>query len=255
VNTYQSLHARRYDLIFADKPYAAEAQFVDGLLGRPRGRLLDLACGTGRHALEFTRLGWAVTGVDYGADLLVRARESAQAAGAEIRFVEQDMCALDLGTERYDAITCLFDSIGYPQSDEGVVAALEGARRHLAPGGTLVAEFLHGPAMTASYDPVKVRTWALPDGGELLRVSLTQLDVEHSVMHVGYDLVELDPDGTYRRERETHANRYFTVSEMRSLLRMAGLEARGFRHAYNEDPTITADTWHVLLTAAYGAAS
>jgi SAM-dependent methyltransferase len=249
VNTYRSLHARHYDLIYAGKPYAEEAAFVDGLLGRPRGALLDLACGTGRHAVELTRRGWAVTGVDYGADLLERARANAEAAGVDLRLYEQDMRALDLGDERFAAVTCLFDSIGYPQSDEGVVAALRGAREHLAPGCVLAVEFLHAPAMLRGYEPVKVRTWELPGGGELLRVSRTHLDLESSVMHVAYDLLELGGDGTYERALEEQANRYFTVSEMRGLLREAGLAERDFVAAYARDPAITADTWHVLALA------
>jgi SAM-dependent methyltransferase len=250
VNTYRSLHARHYDLIYAGKPYAAEAAFVDGLLGRPRGALLDLACGTGRHAVELAHLGWTVTGVDYGAELLERARANAESAGVELRLHEQDMRDLDLGGERFDAVTCLFDSIGYPQTDEGVVAALRGARAHLAPGGTFVAEFLHAPAMIRGFDPVKVRTWDLGDGGELLRVSRTRLDLERGVMHVAYDLLELDADGTYRRAAEEQANRYFTVSEMRGLMRAAGLAERAFVHAYAEDPAVTGDTWHVLAVAS-----
>ena len=249
MNTYQSLHARHYDLIYAGKPYAAEAAFVDRAIARPRGTLLDLACGTGRHAVEFSRLGWTVTGVDYGADLLQRARANAQAAGVAVAVLEQDMRHLDLGAERFDAVTCLFDSIGYPQTDDGVVAALTGARRHLAPDGVLVAEFLHGPAMVAGYDPLKVRTWRLDDGGELLRVSRTRLDLEASVMHVAYDLLELGPDGRYERSAEEQANRYFTVSDMRGLVRRAGLAERDFVHAYGADPAVTTDTWHVLVVA------
>lgn len=249
MNTYRDLHARHYDLIYAGKPYAAEAAYVDRLVDRSPGTLLDLACGTGRHAVEFARMGWAVTGVDYGADLLERARANAEAADVEVRLVEQDMRALDLSGERFDAVTCLFDSIGYPQSDEGVIAALTAARRHLAPGGVLVAEFLHGPAMIRGFDPIKVRTWALPDGGELLRVSRTDLDLEGGVMHVAYDLLELRPDGRYARAAEEQANRYFTVSEMRGLLQRAGLAEHGFLHAYGDDRAVTADTWHVLVVA------
>ena len=249
MNTYQSLHARHYDLIYAGKPYADEAAFVDRVIARPRGALLDLACGTGRHAVEFSRLGWAVTGVDYGAELLERARANASAAGVDLALYQQDMRELDLGGERFDAVTCLFDSIGYPQTDEGIVAALSAARRHLAPDGVLVAEFLHGPAMIAGYDPLKVRTWPLDAGGELLRVSRTRLDVVASVMHVAYDLLELGPDGRYRRAKEEQANRYFTVSEMRGLLHRAGLVERGFLHAYGDDLAVTRDTWHVLAVA------
>jgi SAM-dependent methyltransferase len=234
VNTYQALHARHYDLIYADKPYAAEAAFVAAHLPAG-GRLLDLACGTGRHARAFAEQGWEVTGVDYSPDLLERAR----AAAPELRFVEADMRTLDLD-ERYDAVTCLFDSIGYPQTDEGVVAALASARRHLAPGGVLAVEYLHAPAMLRSFDPVKVRRVGIPDGGTLLRVSSTALDDE---------LVELRGDGTYEGAAERQANRFFTVPEFRVLLREAGLRERAAVAAYADAAEVTADTWHVLAVA------
>ena len=151
--------------------------------------------------------------------------------------------------ERFDAITCLFDSIGYLQADDGIVAALAAMRRHLAPDGVFVAEFLHAPAMIRGYEPVKVRTWPLPSGGELLRVSRTTLDVERGVMQVTYDLLELGRDGGYQRAAEEHANRYLSVSEMRGLLWRAYLAERAFVHAYADDPQIDGDTWHVLAVA------
>jgi SAM-dependent methyltransferase len=245
MNTYQALHARHYDLIYADKPYAGEAAFVTARLPAP-GRLLDLACGTGRHARAFAEQGWEVTGIDYSADLL----ELARAAAPDIRFVEADMRTLDLG-ERFDAVTCLFDSIGYPQTDEGVVAALAAAGRHLEPGGVLAVEHLHTPAMLRSYDPVKVRRWALEDGGTLLRVSATELDAARSVMEVDYELLELRADGTYERATEHQANRFFTVPEFRALLREAGLRPRAAEAAYDGATDVTADTWHVLELAGH----
>jgi SAM-dependent methyltransferase len=241
-NTYRALHAAHYDLIYAGKPYAHEARFVAERLPPP-GRLLDLACGTGRHAAEFAKLGWDVTGVDYSPDLLERARANAPDA----RLVEADMRELDLG-EQFDAVTCLFDSIGYPQSDEGVIAALSAARRHLAPGGVLAVEYLHTPALLESFDPLKVRRWDA-DGARLVRVSETRLDAAASVMHVDYELIELRADGSYAEARETQSNRFFTADEFRALLGEAGLAETATVAAYADDPAITADTFHLLTTA------
>jgi SAM-dependent methyltransferase len=238
-NTFQGLHARYYDLIYAGKPYAAEARFVHDLLGGGPGRLLDVACGSGRHARELAQLGWDVTGVDYSPDLLERAR----AAGIEVH--EQDMRALDVPGAPFDAVTCLFDSIGYPQDNEGVVAALEGMRRH---GGRVAVEFLHAPALLAHADPVRVRRWDLPDGGELLRVSETEIDAPAMTMHVTYDVVELRADGGYARERERQSNRFFAVEEMRALMRLAGLRVDRFVPAY-EDGGIGTGTFHVIAVA------
>ena len=241
-NTYRALHAAHYDLIYAGKPYAAEARFVAERLPPP-GRLLDLACGTGRHAAEFAKLGWEVTGVDYSPDLLERAHANAPDA----RLVEGDMRELELG-EQFDAVTCLFDSIGYPQSDEGVVAALSAARNHLAADGVFAVEYLHTPAMLASADPLKVRRWDA-DGTRLVRVSETRLDAAACVMHVDYELIELRADGSYAEARETQSNRFFTAGEFRALLAAAGLAETGTVAAYTDDPAITADTVHLLTTA------
>jgi SAM-dependent methyltransferase len=242
VNTYRALHAAHYDLIYAGKPYAEEARFVAGRLPA-RGRLLDLACGTGRHAAEFAKLGWEVTGVDYSPDLLERARANAP----EARFIEADMRELDLG-EAFDAVTCLFDSIGYPLTDDGVISALSAARRHLAPHGVLAVEYLHAPAMLSSADPLKVRRWQA-DEGRLIRVSETRLDAAACVMHVDYELIELRGDGTFDEAGETQSNRFFTASEFRALLGEAGLAETATVAAYADDPAIGAETFHLLTTA------
>jgi SAM-dependent methyltransferase len=238
LNTFQGLHARHYDLIYAQKPYADEARFVHELLGATPGRLLDVACGSGRHAREFAALGWEVTGVDYSPDLLARAR----AAGIDV--IEQDMRALDVPGAPFDAVTCLFDSIGYPQDDDGIVAALEGMARH---GGRVAIEFLHAPALLAGADPVRVRRFELPDGGVLVRISETELD--ESVMHVSYEVIALHPDGSYEREVERQSNRFFAVEEMRALMQRAGLGVDRFVPAY-EHGEIGPDTFHVIAVAS-----
>jgi SAM-dependent methyltransferase len=239
-NTFQGLHARHYDLIYAQKPYAEEAHFVHELLGGGPGRLLDVACGSGRHARELAALGWAVTGVDYSTDLLELAE------GLEVH--QQDMRQLEIPGPPFDAVTCLFDSIGYPQDNDGIVAALAGMHRHLAPGGRVAVEFLHAPAMLAGADPVRVRRFELPEGGTLVRISETTLDSTTSVMHVDYEVIELGPDGSYRRETERQSNRFFAVEEMRALMELAGLRVERFVPAY-EDGEIVADTFHVIALA------
>jgi SAM-dependent methyltransferase len=239
-NTFQGLHARHYDLIYADKPYAEEAHFVHELLGGRPGRLLDVACGSGRHAREFAALGWEVVGVDYSADLLELAQD--------LEVHRQDMRELDVPGAPFDAVTCLFDSIGYPQDNDGIVAALTGMRRHLAPGGRVAVEFLHAPALLASADPVRVRRFDLPDGGTLVRISEVTLDEVALVMHVDYEVIELSADGSYRRETERQSNRFFAVEEMRALMELAGLRVERFVPAYAESE-IGADTFHVIALA------
>lgn len=248
MNSYHGLHARFYDLVYADKPYAEEAAFVAGLLadeGVSAGRLLDVACGTGRHAAELAARGFAVTGVDYNDELLALARERAPGAV----FLLQDM--RDLQTDgSFDAVTSFFDAVGYPIEDAGVAAAVESMAGQLRPGGVLVLEFMHAPALRAGASPVRVRRY--PAGGHetLLRISETAVDPETNVLDVSYELLLLDEEsGRFARWRETQRNRAFEVAEIEGFMRAAGLDGIRFLTAYGSSERIDEDVWHVLAVA------
>jgi len=64
-------------------------------LAPPFGKALDVGCGTGAHAIELTRRGWQVTGVDAVSTALDAAREKAAAADADVRFLEGDATRLE----------------------------------------------------------------------------------------------------------------------------------------------------------------
>src|SRR5450432_1981030 len=76
-------YSRYYDLLYRDKDYAAEASYVRSLIGQhcpAATSILDLGCGTGRHALLLAEHGYRVTGVDGSPDMLIAARSQASAA-------------------------------------------------------------------------------------------------------------------------------------------------------------------------------
>ncbi len=97
-----------------------EAAVLDGLFrdgGVPAGgRVLDLACGVGRHSIELARLGYRVTGVDISPVFIERARELAKDAGAEVEFHVGDARGIGeqlAGSEPFDATINMFTSHGY----------------------------------------------------------------------------------------------------------------------------------------------
>jgi SAM-dependent methyltransferase len=245
VNSYTGLHAKVYDEIYGSKPYEEEARFVHELAGSPGGTLLDVACGTGRHALAFADLGYEVTGVDINDELLAVAHV---AAGDRVRFLQGDMCELDVEGRPFELVTCLFDSIGYPLEDGLIVAALRSLARHAAPHGQVVCEFLHAPALLRGAESQRVKRVRLGDGRRLVRTSETTIDVEQMRMHVRYELWAVDDEGRAESVEEEQVNRLFTIPEMRALAAAAGLAVRKIVAAYDDGP-VDADTFHLLLVA------
>ena len=124
--------ARFYDLIYDQfRDYEGDTARVAELLQRlaPEAELiLDVGCGTGRHAEALTlRHGYRVDGLDIEPGFVEIARRRCPGG----RFVAGDMADFDLGG-RYDVVLCLFSSIGYVKTMKRLVSAARSLRRHLS---------------------------------------------------------------------------------------------------------------------------
>jgi len=207
-----------YDLIYSTfKDYAAEAQHIAGLL---RGinpdciSILDVACGTGEHARRLAQLGFSVDGLDLD-PAFVRIARAKHPSG---RFFEADMSDFSL-PHRYDAVLCLFSSIGYLQTLDRVTAALRCFRRQLTPGGVVVVEPWFPPG---GLDTARVaRNTGEANGVRVTRTSRVEVDGRLSRLHFDYEIA--DGTGT-RHASEIHELGLCTPAEMLDAFRDAGLE-------------------------------
>ena len=132
--------AALYDAIYRGigKDYAAEAADIVQLIHARRPdatTLLDVACGTGGH-LEHLRASFVAEGVEASPHMAALARSK---LGEEVTVHEEDMRRFDLG-RRFDAVTCLFSSIGYLRTPDELTAGLAAMARHLEPGGVFVLD-------------------------------------------------------------------------------------------------------------------
>jgi SAM-dependent methyltransferase len=214
-----SASAEFYDLIYSTfKDYAAEGAQIASLLRRlnPQCRtVLDVACGTGEHARLLAAHGFVVDGLDLD-PAFVRIAQQKHPAG---RFFEADMSDFQL-SHRYDAVLCLFSSIGYLETLDRVTRALTCFREHLAPGGVIVVEPWFAPGVL---DPERVsRNTGEAGGVRVSRVSRVEIDGRLSRLRFDYEIT--DGMGT-RHAREVHELGLFTTAELMRTFREAGLDA------------------------------
>ena len=104
---------------------------------KPEGseRVLDLACGIGRHSLELRRRGFEVVGVDIADDLLEMAERSAREQSLDISFVQADLRQLDFEDE-FDLVLSLNDgAVGYFETDAENYRTFEVVSHALREGG------------------------------------------------------------------------------------------------------------------------
>jgi SAM-dependent methyltransferase len=210
--------ARFYDAIYGFKDYAAEADDLDRRIRAAcpeAATLLDVACGTGGHLLELSGR-YRCEGIDLSDDQLAVARERLPG----VLLHTADMVAFDLG-RRFDAVVCLFSSIGYVATVERLRAAIAAMARHVEPGGVLIVEPWLEPQV---WEDGHLSSLFIDEPDiKIARMAIASAAGRLSVMNMEY-LVATKQDGV-EHFVERHALGLFTVEEHLAAFAAAGMDA------------------------------
>lgn len=252
MSVFGQSYAGFYDLLYAEKDYAAECDLVEAAHRRfgslPGNRLLDIGCGTGRHSIELAARGWDVCGVDRSAAMLELARRRAETAGAAVTLIEGDAQTFDArGT--FDVALMMFAVIGYLHEPDALPAALANVRRHLAGGALFMFDCWYGPAVVAQQPENRTRVIEGPSS-RTTRAAQSSLDPELRVVTIDYRLTETAHDRVLSDTTETHRMRYFFDDELQSLLGAAQMELLSISAFPSLDRPATEADWNVFAVAA-----
>lgn len=212
--------AELYDLIYGRfKDYEAEADKIAGILSRERPgvrTVLDVACGTGEHARQLRlRHGLHVDGVDLDPKFI----EIAHRKNPESTFTLANMSDFHL-PKRYDAVMCLFSSIGYLRTLDNVRDALACFREHTDAAGIVVVEPWLPPGVI---DPNRRSTdVGESEGVRVVRHARVEAKDRMSWIHFDYEIT--DATGT-RTTSEVHELGLFTPDDMLDAFTSVGLTA------------------------------
>jgi SAM-dependent methyltransferase len=246
---FDDAYAGYYDLLYREKDYAAEAAYVADCLNRhgvEGGAILDLGCGTGKHALELVRLGFDVLGVDKS-DAMVRIanRRAPQNVG-RTEFAIGDVRSYR-SSRVFDAVVSLFHVVSYQTSNEDLVATFETAAHHLRRGGLFLFDCWYGPAVMTERPSERVKRIEA-EGIAVLRIAEPTVDVRNNVVTIDYTMLVLRPDAEPRSLRERHVLRYLFEPEVYDMLKRSGFEGCS-AHEYRTGRSLGADTWSATFVA------
>lgn len=125
-----------------DDQIARECDFIEDSLGVAKGgAVLDLACGTGRHAIELSRRGYQVVGYDLSLSMLARAADEAQDRDQKLNFVHGDMREMTFD-ETFDGVYCWNTSFGFFEEEKNA-AVIAKVHRALRSGGQFLLDVIN----------------------------------------------------------------------------------------------------------------
>ncbi len=233
-----------YDQFMDNVPYTEWAEYLYGLLqgyGIKDGLLLELGCGTGTMTERFAQYGYDMIGVDCSEEMLEIAMEKRGQSGQDILYLLQDMRRFELyGTVR--AVFSVCDSMNYILEEKELEQVFRLVNNYLDPGGIFIFDFnteykyreILGNRTIAEDREDCSFIWDnyYYEEGQINEYELTLFiregwDYERRNAQGGYPEEEL-----FRRYRETHIQKGYTLKKMKTALKNAGMD---YLCAYDAD--------------------
>lgn len=216
-----------YDLLYRDKEYRAEVDYVVRTLRSAMPevrRLLEFGSGTGRHGRLLAAQGFNVLGIERSAEMVAEAQRQTQ-SGSEVRgsFTcrQGDVKTVDLH-EVFDAVISLFHVVSYQTCNLDLIATFRNAACHLEEGGLFFFDVWHGPAVLWERPTVRIKRIE-DESTRLTRIAEPKLDTNAGVVTVSYTIfAESKRDASLTTFHEDHHMRYLFPSEIQFLAQHTG---------------------------------
>ena len=236
-------YGRYYDLLYRDKDYVAEADYIVSLLDRfgITGKdLLEFGSGTGKHGRLLAQRGYDVTGIERSAEMVAQAE-----AAPGFSCQQGDICTVQL-EQTFDAVLSLFNVVSYKKKNDAVQAIFARAAEHLEAGGLFVFDVWYSPAVYAQRPEVRVKRM-VDEAIEITRIAEPMLHPNENRVDVNYTIFARDlASGAVETMTETHPMRHFSLPELDLLAQMNGFAVIGTEE-FLTGKRPSEETWGVCL--------
>jgi len=224
-----------------------ECDFIEKELSSDKSlKILDVGCGTGRHAIELTKRGYNVTGIDLSEAQLKRAREKAEADNLTIDFQRQDARNLPFDSEFDAAIMLCEGGFSLMETDEMNFEILKNVTKSLKPPAKFIFTTLNG--LFPLYNSLdEFHASAAEEGNSVC--GNHRFDLKTFRAH---DTVEFEDDDGIKHTLDCN-ERYYVPSEITWLLKSLNyktIDIFGARLGeFSREHKLTAEDYEMLVVA------
>jgi ubiquinone/menaquinone biosynthesis C-methylase UbiE len=240
-------YGEKYDNEVFTQGTVGECDFIEQELNFDKSlKILDVGCGTGRHAIELTKRGYNVTGIDLSENQLARARKKAEAEGLKIEFQKQDARNLTFRKEFDTAIMLCEGGFSLMETDEMNFDILKSVSRSLKDQNKFIFTTLNG--LFPLYHSVeKFLNSEREEGNATYRSNTFDL-----MTFRDHNETEIEDDSGKKIKVESN-ERYYVPSEISWLLKSLGysrIDIYGAKlGAFSRNDALTTEDFEMLVIA------
>ena len=213
-------YSKYYDLLYQDKDYQSEIDYIVKLLKEvaPKAvNILELGSGTGIHGLLLNSAGYDVFGVE---------RSNEMALVAKDKGFECDVCdIINYKTDkRYDVVMSLFHVVSYLTSNQDLTSVFKNANNHLNKDGVFVFDVWYTPAVYEQKPQLRLKKME-DEECEITRIANPVIDYNNHIVNVEFTvIVKNKKNNQFNELFEVHPMRHFSYNEILFLAQISGFE-------------------------------
>jgi len=247
VKQFGNIYSQYYDLLYSDKNYSGEVDYIIKLIKENSNEaktLLDMGSGTGKHAELFCNNGYIVHGIDLSEDMLKIAKNRIKDKEDKLSFSHSKIQELDLN-KKFDVVVSLFHVMCYQNSNNELIKAFEVAKNHLKKDGIFIFDFWYGPAVLTDLPVTRIKR-LVNEKIKVTRIAEPVMHPDENVVDVNYDVFIKDIDSKKIIEKEElHKVRYFFDTELDMICKQVGFVIKQ-KYEWMSDKNPDFNSWNVV---------
>lgn len=201
--------------------------------------ILELGCGTGKHAKLIQGSGYSIYGIDLSANMIKLAKQNGvNCEIADIRTYRQ--------SGKFDCCISLFHIASYQNSDKDISDYFETASFHLKQGGIFIFDIWYKPAVLHQLPEKRIKIMEDNDI-KVIRYCNPQHLPQQSIVKVNYEIKIIDKkSNSCESISETHSMRYFSSDEIKNFAQKAGIKILDEEEWFSQNAP-SENTWGVCF--------
>jgi SAM-dependent methyltransferase len=242
-------YANYYDLLYEDKNYEEECDFVEEAIKKYSGikvkNILELGSGTGGHAIPLANRKYEMTGIDASEGMLKIAKQKTDKLGLKMDLQLCDIRNFEFG-KKFDTVICMFAVFNYITQTGDIEKTLRNVKKHLNKGGLFIIDIWNGLAVMRIMPSTRVK---IIEKGKtkIIRAVEPELDAVNHICRNHYNMLVLENNKLIDEIKETHEIRFLFPQEIKHHLEDAGFEVMKICPFPDLDGQVNENIWNIAV--------